>query len=246
MGSESTVWSFIRTFRKHWFAAMSGGVSVPFAAAPAFIDNGYAQIVLALLALTAAWFAAYRVWKAERDQVIALQDRLSRKIRLFLHTDKARTTRGIEIGKSGSGAELPYIQVSAESLTDAIIKEATASIVRIEHRATPSDEFTEVWGESQVVPWSRQFGKPDLSKGNPLRFNIVSYNPTTPIPEDIVERAQQSNSLVQFYESKGRNGEYRYTVHVVGRDVLPAMAHVFVMWNPHGYPSVTLHPIEVA
>ena len=57
MGSESTVWSFIRTFRKHWFAAMSGGVSVPFAAAPAFIDNGYAQIVLALLALTAAWFA---------------------------------------------------------------------------------------------------------------------------------------------------------------------------------------------
>ena len=225
MGSESTVWSFIRTFRKHWFAAMSGGVSVPFAAAPAFIDNGYAQIVLALLALTAAWFAHIAYGKRREIRSSRFKTGCRAKSDYFCTPTKLERREELKLVKAAAGRNCR---------------------IRIEHRATPSDEFTEVWGESQVVPWSRQFGKPDLSKGNPLRFNIVSYNPTTPIPEDIVERAQQSNSLVQFYESKGRNGEYRYTVHVVGRDVLPAMAHVFVMWNPHGYPSVTLHPIEVA
>lgn len=63
---------FFLAFREHWFAAMSGGFSVPFTVAAVFSDNKYAQIIFAILAFSSAWFAAYRVWRIEREKVISL------------------------------------------------------------------------------------------------------------------------------------------------------------------------------
>ena len=68
--------AFAQAFRKHLFAAMSGGFSVPFTALAVFVDNKYAQLIFGCLAFCAAWFAAYRIWKYEREKVIELEARL--------------------------------------------------------------------------------------------------------------------------------------------------------------------------
>jgi hypothetical protein len=71
--SDSAIWAFARVLRAHWFAAMSGGFSVPFTAAMVYFDSKYAQSIFGALALTSLWFAAYRIWKSEHDKVVALE-----------------------------------------------------------------------------------------------------------------------------------------------------------------------------
>lgn len=65
-----TIWTFLRTFREHWFAAISGSVSVPFAALGAYTDSVPVKITFTVTAIVAAGFAAYRVWRSERAALI--------------------------------------------------------------------------------------------------------------------------------------------------------------------------------
>jgi hypothetical protein len=153
-------------------------------------------------------------------------------------------TGGIEIGRGPNGEELPHIQVSAEALTDVSIYDCVPSIVRIEHRSDRKKEFSEVWAESRAIDFTWKHST--LSKGNPLRFNILAYDPRAPGLFDVVPPDKRSNMLKQFYEATGRNGEYRYTVHVAGRDVVMSMARIYVEWVPNTYPLITLEPIEAS
>ena len=67
---KPSIRGFVAAFRREWFAAMSGGFSVPFVFLSAFVDNKYARVVLLALAFSGAWFAAYRLWKADRERII--------------------------------------------------------------------------------------------------------------------------------------------------------------------------------
>ena len=82
MGKKSSIWGFVSAFREHWFAAMSGGFSVPFAFAAALADNKYIQIILLALAFSGAWFAAYQIWKAEHEKVLALEEKVRPKLKV--------------------------------------------------------------------------------------------------------------------------------------------------------------------
>jgi hypothetical protein len=82
MAQSASLWAFARAFRKHLFAAMSGGFSVPFTALAVFADNKYAQGIFGCLAFSAAWFAAYRIWKSEREKVVELENKLAGKATL--------------------------------------------------------------------------------------------------------------------------------------------------------------------
>jgi hypothetical protein len=77
MVDRATLWSFVGVLRRHWFAAMSGGFSVPFTAAAVYFDSKYAQSIFGFLALASLYFAAYQIWKSEHDKVLALQESLS-------------------------------------------------------------------------------------------------------------------------------------------------------------------------
>ena len=75
--NKPSPWEFVLAFRRETFGAMSGGVSVPFAALAVFLDNAYAQAIFAAMAFTAVWFAAYRVWKAERERTIVAENQIN-------------------------------------------------------------------------------------------------------------------------------------------------------------------------
>jgi hypothetical protein len=57
---------------------MSGGFSVPFTALAVFAGDKYQQAVFGFLALAAFWFAAYRVWRSEHEEVLELRGQLDR------------------------------------------------------------------------------------------------------------------------------------------------------------------------
>jgi hypothetical protein len=75
MGDRPAFFEFVRAFRAHWFAAMSGGLSVPFAGLAVWVDSKYAQAIFAALAFAAVWFAAFQVWNAEHKKVHATGSR---------------------------------------------------------------------------------------------------------------------------------------------------------------------------
>jgi|ERR1700733_6160460 len=77
MVDRGTLWSFVGVLRQHWFAAMSGGFSVPFTAAAVYFDSKYAQSIFGFLALASLYFSAYQIWKSEHDKVLVLQETLN-------------------------------------------------------------------------------------------------------------------------------------------------------------------------
>jgi hypothetical protein len=89
---------------------MSGGASVPFTALAVFLDNALAQSVFGLCALTCVWFAAYRVWKPERDRVCDLEARLTPNIKMDEGCVREYPTEG---------PRSKWVQVGIASITDA-------------------------------------------------------------------------------------------------------------------------------
>jgi hypothetical protein len=87
---------FVLAFREQWFAAMSGGVSVPFAVVAAFVDSKFGQAILIAMAFVAVWFAAYRVWKTERER--ALDAEAKRLTRAKVDAIKEALARFLEEG----------------------------------------------------------------------------------------------------------------------------------------------------
>jgi hypothetical protein len=77
--SGNAIWAFAGTLRANWFAAMSGGFSVPFTAAAVYFDSKYAHVIFGALALASLYFAAYRIWKSEWEKAVVLQVKLNRE-----------------------------------------------------------------------------------------------------------------------------------------------------------------------
>jgi hypothetical protein len=75
--SGKPFWAFTKALRADWFAAMSGGFSVPFAAMGVFADPKYQPQIWWALAGLAFGFAAYRLWRAEFDKVVSLEKQLN-------------------------------------------------------------------------------------------------------------------------------------------------------------------------
>jgi hypothetical protein len=231
-------WRFLRVLWHVWGPLMSGAFSVPFAIAAVVSDQKYGPLIYGSMAYTALALACYLLWA--RNQTLI--DRLSPKMKLFLQTDPFGQTTGIEIGKMENGDDAPYIQVCVEAITDAPIYGPEATITKIEHRKNETDGFQEVFGESRQIDWSWQTkGAVTLSKDKPIRMNIVRYNYKSPAPYDITDNAPYK--LAQFYSSIQKTGEYRYTIHIEGRDAVPARAHVYVKWKVRGHPKVALEAI---
>lgn len=79
--------SFIGAFTANWLAAVSGGLSVPFALLALYVSNGYQKTLWGILALAGAVTASYRIWSDKsRELERATAD---------LETEKATNTRPV-------------------------------------------------------------------------------------------------------------------------------------------------------
>lgn len=190
--------------------------------------------------LYVAFVVHYRIWKAKETEIRQLKDRLTPKIEVFL--DKA--TNSIETTRGLNGVAHYYVQIHAKSSRDSIVYDCRPHITRIEHRPTDGVGFCEVIAEPLLASWSLQ---PDhvvaLSKGIAHRFNLFWFENTgIRHAPDISGRVP--NKLLDFYQETGKRGEYRYRIHVSGREVMPTEAHITVRWRSGGYPLIEIEPIS--
>jgi hypothetical protein len=231
--------AFFSGLWQRWGALVSGTFSVPFWAFALFADSTAGKIGWCVMAVIALLFAHFQTWSNLNKRISELENRLSEKIKLSLPEDPFKQTTGIEFAEGVDGRSLPYVQVCAEPNADAAIFEPVANIIRIDHRNDDASVFSEVMGEPEIAGWSRQPANVHLSKGKPIRFNVFSYNENgmcgaSPIPSYKVNNA---------YQKIGKQGEYRYKVHVDGRNTVPTEAYVFVKWGIRGHPQIRLEKI---
>ena len=87
VSEQATIKSFAHSIWKQWVLGVSGGLAT-IAAAVAGLTQAYAEaVLLALVALGALSFAAYRSWAAEREKVISLEERLRPKLKCSVPPD---------------------------------------------------------------------------------------------------------------------------------------------------------------
>src|SRR5882757_6324855 len=96
MDSQTSIRSFALAFRGQWFAAMSGGFSVPFTALAVFLDNKYQQAIFGCLAFAAIWYAAYTIWRIEREKVVGLEEKINGTKRLEPIAERLRVAQELQ------------------------------------------------------------------------------------------------------------------------------------------------------
>lgn len=75
-----SVVEFGKALWRNMFSVLSGGISVPLAAAGLWIQNDLARLGFMVTAFLCAWTATYRIWADERRRVIELDPPLPERI----------------------------------------------------------------------------------------------------------------------------------------------------------------------
>jgi hypothetical protein len=185
----------------------------------------------------------YKTWKSKERKIREFQDRLSPKIEIFIDKE----TNGIETTRGLNNAIVHYVQVCARSAFDSTVYDCKPHITKIEHRLKPGYEFTEIIAESLLAGWSLQ---PEhgvtLSAGITHRFNVVWFEETIEKPRHPsgVGLEGTPNKLSDFYDKTGKTGQYRYHVHVAGRDVAPTQGYLTITWLSGALPLVELETLS--
>jgi hypothetical protein len=100
VNSKPTLIVFLRRLVGDTTSLISGGLSVPFTAIAIFSDSKYAKASFGVLAVTGFLIASYRLWAGERQNTLAVQERLVEEI-----NKRGRPEVTVEL-KEGSGGTL--------------------------------------------------------------------------------------------------------------------------------------------
>jgi len=85
---------------------MSGSLSVPLTLLTIYVSDGFAKTGLAGLALVCVWYAAYRVWATERENVISAHDKSEQLEKILSEREQRRAARAAFGVFLGQGTEL--------------------------------------------------------------------------------------------------------------------------------------------
>jgi hypothetical protein len=141
-------WDFVFSFRKRWFAAMSGGASVPFTALAVFLDNKWAQVLFAFCALTGAGFASYRLWRPERERVIELEEQLRPKLAVSFHPEaEGLVQTPVMVPQQAPGSHTgraSYIRIRVEASSETTVTACSAFWVGLEKKSVSDAAFVQI------------------------------------------------------------------------------------------------------
>lgn len=209
---------------------MSGGASVPFAiAAVYYSDSEVLQVFLC--ALSCAWFAAYRIWKPERQRVCELEERLAPRIRVFLDS----TCNGIREVKVERGDKSKWVQIMVEPLTEGPLIQCEARLLRVA-RLSPAPQI--IVNEPVFCHWSNRphdQHQIDIPSGVAQPANLLAVTGEVAIHHNVVRRGhigiKTSPTKVDLSTEIQKPGRYRFEVHVSARDAPAASAALILDWD---------------
>jgi hypothetical protein len=171
MIQPSSVTAFLKSFNGRWLAIMSGAFSVPFAALSAYNDS-YVKIIFQALAFLSLFIAAYQLWKEERSERIALEERLTPKIKVYLKDE------GIYRFPSADDSVSQWAQIIVTPLTDTALVDCEVNITSIFQLGDNGRKHS-LLEEHVLATWSDQPPgtiKLSIPPGVSKRANIASRN----------------------------------------------------------------------
>jgi len=224
----ASVRNFLKAFGQHLGAGMTGGLSLLSTIAMLYFeDNKYAQPVFACLAIAAAGFAAFRIWKPEREKVCELEERLRQKIELRFDRSDSRCFHLFQGGQhahlivyNGSEFGVPQCQVMLESVE---LADANGKFKRVEkYRAA----LTLAWSGFNDY---RKYAPITLPPGEHL-VDLVWAAPNHITSEGAPFWINVSSDHRQF-SFFGKLGRYRLTVRASSPDTASNELQLLVDWN---------------
>lgn len=249
MDKPPSIWSFTLSFRKHLFAAMSGGFSIPFVAVAAWVDNIYAKVIFVALAFASAWFAAYMIWKGERGRVVELEEKLRPKLKWSFRMNDPLCVRpntiittyfanpiagrqnmtiqpstGIQILSS---IEATYYRIKVEADCLGSISNCCGYLLAIE-----KDGAIIFDGETPLLPFTPALDPDATAKtiraGVPalLDFLYITANNEVRLP---IHGAKSSS--VNFDKLIAQNAKYVLRIVVTSADSIPINIVINLNWN---------------
>lgn len=136
--SGTNVRAFASAFRTHWFAAMSGGFSVPFTALSVIVDNKWTQFIFAFLAFSAVWVAAYRIWKPERERVLDLEERARPRLKCSFNANDLGCKRpNVSLGTQDGAVRCDWYRLKVETASNVPVSGCQGRLVEILRAGNP-------------------------------------------------------------------------------------------------------------
>jgi len=130
-------YSFLRAFSPWWFVLMSGGPSVPAAILAYYLDPLPAKIALWATAAFCVIMSAYLVWRRERLTVIALEDKLTLKMKAA-YDPSIPSCRSISTFTDGvNSVDGMVYRVEVESLCEEIITDCEGYLTEVAFENEP-------------------------------------------------------------------------------------------------------------
>ncbi len=130
MPRNPTPLSFLQAIVSQWFSAMSGGLSVPLAAAGYYLASDDAKHGFYLLSLVCVIVACYWAWKKEREKVMDLS---------YEFPEYAVSISGDVIDKIETGSQHTLLRLSVNNNSDSIVK-ITPSVCNLSINNGKKDE----------------------------------------------------------------------------------------------------------
>jgi hypothetical protein len=229
--------SFILAFRRQWFAAMSGGVSVPFAIVAVLLENAWAQSISAALAVTAVLFSSYRIWKVEREKVLVLEEHARPKLKCSYSMSDPGCYRGNVTLHDGMRCDWHRLKVEANS--DVVVTGCKGMLVQVRR-----GNGILLSGEKMTLPFAHSDAPDATSKtiypgaAEYIDFLSVRYDNKisfTPIGS--------FSSSIDWNDMFSLAGDYEIQIVVVASNAPSSIVDLLFSWNlSHAKANIKLMP----
>jgi hypothetical protein len=214
--SNKAIWAFARALRADWFAAMSGGFSVPFASLAVFAGDKYQQLIWGTLALCGFGFASYRLWKSQFDRAEALAN---------VNGDKY--IRNVCLGEAVS-----YVSFRewGHSFMEAMASR-NATMVNV---SLAYDHFLQALADGEIPIWGKRFqGEVHTPIENNFwfdnRIDFLSLGKKEPITESSTHTGTKANSYSHLMTSREAVERYWPRIGDTGPRAVSALQILFGM-----------------
>jgi hypothetical protein len=214
--------AFIGAFRQRWSTLMSGGASVPFAIGAAFF-NDWQQVLCVIAAASFFFYAAFILWRTERDKTAALEKRLEPKFKVGFEPNPDGLFRTPAYG----GHPTIFVRGYIESQTEATLHACSARITKISvyengEWVIKTDASLPCWWASQ----DESGDKETVAPGEKCYFNIARVHEGF---DKLIPTARIVSQGV--WDQLPTNGRFRFRITVSAQDTPVRDLEVEIDWQ---------------
>jgi hypothetical protein len=148
--SPPSIRQFLRVAYQDWATLMSGTFTVPFSVLAAVLPSrwGYARPIFVVMAVLLLSFTSYRVWKTERERLIALQKHLAPRLRFEFDPNQPKF---VSVMPAYGGFDMLYVRVLARALSPTV-NNCRGYLQRVSQ--LDGEGYVMLFDETFPLPWS--------------------------------------------------------------------------------------------